>query len=545
MITCKHYLRAILVLAIVCFASFAYANNTVSLNIKDMPVREVITNLMSQSDVNIIMTDDARMDKRIRINLNNYDIDKALNAIMAASGLSFKKIDDNTYIIGGASAVESNGSVFNPESLLSNISGTDTVSTETYSAPVDNEKEVFKVIELTHVGATELLKTLGYYNSSFAGYNNIPSYKTHNARIKYQDDGQISVPSVNPMINDGSGRTAEIANLSGARNNSGNNSSSGSGRGNRSGNNNSGNNNSNSNSGSNGSSGGFGGSKSFLTKYDDDDNKISALIPYDLNNSIMVRGKSDEISEFEKEIKEFDIPPRQVEIKCEFITISTSETKRFGIDWAIGKAGRAFYTTFNPAGNVWFDFANGNLEATVAAELTNGIGKLVNAPIISTLNNIEGSISVTRTVPRFSSQVSGDGVNPVATYSSSDIDITSDLYVTPRINRDNSITMIIEASIGDDLGEVESPDKKSSSHETIDQEIETIRRVYDGETVVIGGFVRQNDQHDINKIPLLSDLPIVGNLFKTTSIEKTEEELLIFVTPRIIHDSINMNNLIN
>lgn len=541
----KHFYQFFLVLTLICCGLFAYADNTVSLNIKDMPVREVISNLMAQSDVNIIMTDDPRMDKKIRINLNNYDMEKALNAIMTASGLSFKKIDETTYVIGGSSAIESNDSIFNPDTLLNSISS-DTVIPETSSVKtVNEEKEVFKVIELTHVGATELLNTLGYNNSSFAGYNNIPSYKTHNARIKYEDNGQISVPSVNPTINEGSGRVANLNNIAGARNNSNSNSSSGNSRGGRnSGSNNSGSNNSGSDSGS-GSSGGFGGSKSFLSKYDDDDNKISALIPYDLNNSIMVRGISSEISEFEKEIKEFDIPPRQVEIKCEFVTVSTEESKVFGIDWAIGKAGRSFYTTFGPAGNVWFDFVNGNLDATVTAELTNSVGKLVNAPIVSTLNNIEGSITINRTVPRFTSQVSGDGVNPIATYSSNDIDITSELYVTPRINRDNSITMIIEANIADDEGEVKSPDGKSSSYKTIDQEINTIRRVYDGETVVIGGFVRQNNNHTTQKIPLLADLPLIGNLFKTTDIEKNEQELLIFITPRIIHDSINMNNLIN
>lgn len=532
----KLIVKLLLVSLLVISASLLFAENTVSLNIKDMPVRDVITNLMAQSDVNIIMTDDPRMDKKIRINLTNYDLEKALNAIMMASGLSFKKIDDNTYVIGGSSAITEDTSMFNPDTLLSNINEAPVTTGEVPVANNDSMLSELKVIELAHVGASELLNAMGW-NTNRANYSGSSNYRTHNARVKYYDNGQVTTPSVNPYINDGSGRTASLNNLSGARSNNNSNSNSGSSR------NNNNNNNSNSNSNSNsGSSDGFGGAKSFIEPYED---YFDSLVAYDLNNSIMVRGNKQAIQEFQKDVAKFDIPPRQVECKCEFVSISTDITKQFGIDWAIESPGRYFETMFNPSGNVGFYFASGNLTAQVTAELTDKLGKVVNSPIITTLNNIEGSISITHTVPSFSSSISGDGVNPVATYSNSDIEITSDLYVTPRINRDNSITMIIEANIGDDLGEVQSPDGKSSTHETLDQEIEVIRRVYDGETVVIGGFVRQEQSRSISKIPLLGDLPILGPLFRNENKTVNDQELLIFITPRIIHDSINMNKLMN
>jgi type IV pilus assembly protein PilQ len=105
--------------------------------------------------------------------------------------------------------------------------------------------------------------------------------------------------------------------------------------------------------------------------------------------------------------------------------------------------------------------------------------------------------------------------------------------------------MIIDANISDIVDMVYSPDGKSASPATTDQEINTIRRVYDGETVVIGGLIRQNQDHDVTKIPLLGDLPLIGPLFQSTSITADDTELLIFITPRIIHDSINMNKIIN
>ena len=538
--------RLILVVALMFAACLVFAENTVSLNIKDMPVREVISNLMAQSDVNIIMTDDARMDKKIRINLSNCEFEKALTYIMEASGLSYKKVDEATYIIGGGA--DSSSAIFNPESLLSNVTTPVETSSVFASTPAPEKKfRSVKMIELQHVGASELLRTLGWDNSARGSYNQLSNYKTHNARIKYQDDGEITVPSINPYINDGSGRVASINNIAGARNSNSSSSSSNSGSSR-----NSGNSNSNSSSSSNGSSSGssFGGAISFLDAYNASDPTtgypyFEALIPYDLNNSIMVRGDEDAIKHFQEDIAVFDIPPRQVEIKCEFVEISTSESKSFGIDWAIGRQGRWFQTSFGVDGNVAFVFQEGNLTASVAAELTESVGKLVNAPIISTLNNIEGYISYTHTIPRFTSSVSGDGVNPIATYDSEDVDVTTDLYVTPRINRDNSITMVIDANVSDYVRDVQSPDGKSSSPETTDQEISTIRRVMDGETVVIGGLVRQSADHNVQKIPLLGDLPLIGSLFRTETTTKQDNELLIFITPRIIHDSINMNKLIN
>ena len=217
MINVRNITKYVLISVLVLCANFLLAQNTVSLNIKDMPVRDVITNLMAQSDVNIIMTDDARMDKKIRINLSDCDLEKALNYIMQASGLSFKKVDDNTYIIGGSATDNGLNSLFSPESLLNSVNSKVVDSdNELSSVPSNKGIRDVKVIELQHVGATELLKTLGYYDGPSANvYNNVDTFKTHNARIKYQDNGQISVPSINPYINDGSGRTAELDTLPG------------------------------------------------------------------------------------------------------------------------------------------------------------------------------------------------------------------------------------------------------------------------------------------------------------------------------------------
>ena len=62
-------------------------------------------------------------------------------------------------------------------------------------------------------------------------------------------------------------------------------------------------------------------------------------------------------------------------------------------------------------------------------------------------------------------------------------------------------------------------------------------RVPDGETVVLGGVIRTDEAVNVRKTPLLHEIPIIGKLFKSRRVEKTNSELLIFVTPKIVRDA--------
>ena len=64
--------------------------------------------------------------------------------------------------------------------------------------------------------------------------------------------------------------------------------------------------------------------------------------------------------------------------------------------------------------------------------------------------------------------------------------------------------------------------------------------VENGGTVVIGGIYTQNERTDINKVPLLGDIPVLGNLFKSTSKINNRTELLVFLTPRVLSDQLSL-----
>ena len=75
-------------------------------------------------------------------------------------------------------------------------------------------------------------------------------------------------------------------------------------------------------------------------------------VPFDIDNSILVKGDEDGIEKFKKIVRMLDVPPKQVQIKAEFVEVTTNDVKNFGIDWSLQRLNESFNTAFGPAGNV-------------------------------------------------------------------------------------------------------------------------------------------------------------------------------------------------
>jgi len=258
--------------------------------------------------------------------------------------------------------------------------------------------------------------------------------------------------------------------------------------------------------------------------------------PFDTDNSILVKGDEDGIEKFKKIVRMLDVPPKQVQIKAEFVNVTTSDVKNFGIDWSLQRLNESFNTAFGPAGNVIVGLAAGNLTAQLKAQLTRDVGRVINAPIISTINNQAAYLMIQTIIPYWVSVATVVGTGNVVQQSTPQfLQVQTELMVLPRVNGDGTITLQLSPQIADTGTNVTGPDGTVIPQQTT-QSLYTQRRVANGETVVVGGFIRKNDSDSIQKIPILGDLPIVGSLFRTTAKTLQESELLIFVTPTIIPD---------
>lgn len=158
---------------------------------------------------------------------------------------------------------------------------------------------------------------------------------------------------------------------------------------------------------------------------------------------------------------------------------------------------------------------------------------LLSTPSVMTLDNQEATILVGQEIPITTGEVLGDSnSNPFRTVQRQDVGIQLD--VKPQINAGGAITLFLRQEVSSIAGPVSEDynelilDKRS---------IETTVAVDDGAIVVLGGLLDRNERTTVERTPLLGDIPVVGNLFKATSRQNVQRNLMVFIRPTIIESA--------
>ncbi|RYG49548.1 type II secretion system protein GspD, partial [bacterium] len=265
------------------------------------------------------------------------------------------------------------------------------------------------------------------------------------------------------------------------------------------------------------------------------------FVSYDpTTNSLLVYGPEEDIATLQGYITQLDRAPRQVQIKVEFISVGEDLTKELGYEFLYQRGAVFAGTTpgsFAPSGNpVFLNYATGNVAGRLRAQLTTNNSRVEQSPIVRTLNNQPAVVSQFQTRYIFitsAAAVNGgavlQGVTPVEVFAG----VT--LAVTPRINADDTVTVLLAPQVNGFQGTSAGPDGLELPNR-FSQSISVVARVRNGETIVLGGFTSKNDNENIQKVPVLGDLPIIGQFFQSRSRQKVTTELLIFVTPTVIAD---------
>lgn len=533
------------VLVMLTIVSGALAANGIMLQIKDAPLKEVVMLLTQQSGTNIVIADESKLGKKVTCSLNDVPLEKALDYVVKSAGVSYQKMDDGTYIIGGEAP---QAPVVSPADIA--LPAVEQPAPAVVAPPAKEIKLV--KVELVNSRPSEVLRILGW-NRQNPIPNSEPSYpdrmgSTQRSGPKgppvyqMQPNGDLYDYGTGVPMNNGQ-PVPPTVDPTGHRSSAGRTASSDTGAGQsvtyptrppgysipgRPGGTTTTPNQPGQTSSTTSSTSG-----NFLWP----EGLVGDPVPFDLDNSILIKGDEDAIAQFKNMVRMLDIPPKQVEIKASFVEVSTNDIKKFGIDWSLQNLDESFSTQFGPSGNVLFAFATGNLTVNAAAELTRSIGTIVNEPIISTLNNQWAQISITNDIPFWSSTTIITDTGPVTSPYVEFIHVETGLGVLPRVNGDGTVTMTLQPQVSDTGSYIQGPEG-TGAFETRTQSLFTQRRVANGETIVVGGFIRKNDSNSIQKVPILGDLPIIGGLFRTTAKTSEDRELLIFVTPRIIPDTV-------
>ncbi|MDE2510481.1 MAG: type IV pilus secretin PilQ [Elusimicrobia bacterium] len=286
------------------------------------------------------------------------------------------------------------------------------------------------------------------------------------------------------------------------------------------------------------------------------------------SNALIITESLEGMLATENLINQLDQRPRQVLIEAKLIEVNENSGLNYGIQWDYagsdqssigGKPGTNLIgTTSNPgatrvqgvgatgrgtgvnlnADRIFGAMTVGRitnnyfLTATLTAAASEGKAKVLSDPKIATLNNQAANINVTTQIPYVTSNVASTGVQTqTVQYVTTGIQMT----VTPSINADGRILLQINPNVSQPS--VTSAGSTQTGAPAIDsRNANTTILVRDGETIVIGGLISDNLQDTISKIPLLGDIPVLGWLFKKRTKTRVRNELLIFVTTRILPD---------
>ena len=257
------------------------------------------------------------------------------------------------------------------------------------------------------------------------------------------------------------------------------------------------------------------------------------------SNTLIVTDISDKLDQVDAMIRNLDTRTPQVEIVARLVDVDVSATRDLGIKWGVHNldlfdAGVTEHVDVNandvtgPAGVVTLGTIKpfGSIDATLQALETANKANIISNPRITTVNNREASVVVGKQIPLIVQDFAGNAVTQLTT-------IGIKLNVTPHINTGNRITMDVHPEVSD-----------LASQATVQGGIiinttmaDTRVMVNDGETAVIGGLIRSNESTLKRGIPILMDIPLLGNLFRSSSATKQKRELLIFVTPKILGET--------
>jgi len=283
---------------------------------------------------------------------------------------------------------------------------------------------------------------------------------------------------------------------------------------------------------------------------------IGSLRIDERTNKIAITDYPDKLRDIEKILSEFDEKTPQVLIDAQIVEVSPKDEFSMGVNWDywIEKNLRLVGSFPAPAtasasvipAKLLYGIVTRDSSASVTSLRDNksvldmlriiGKTKILSSPRIMTLNNQEAKILVGTKDAYITSTTSQTGTGSTVTSQTVNfVDVGIKLYVTPTINKEGFITMKIKPEVSSSVATtLTSEDKKTQVPIVTTSEAETTIMLKDGATVMIAGLKREKKSNEIQKIPLLGDIPIIGNAFRNAKRETTTTELVIFITPHIV-----------
>jgi len=275
-------------------------------------------------------------------------------------------------------------------------------------------------------------------------------------------------------------------------------------------------------------------------------------------NSLIIKDVEENVNRIESLVGELDIPTPQVRIEARIVIVDESYSRNLGIKWGghavtdngtqvFGNAGAAdaaygggdFMVNLpaaNPTSVLGVSFGQignfTNLDFRLSAMEQQGKGKIISSPTLMVIQNETANIEVNNPFPenRTSTEVSEDGTTTTTEVSFPDI--WTKLKIVPQVTSNKDIFM--EVAVEKDSKGQQATFENNTFTGVNTHKLETKIIIENNGTAVIGGVFTEQKKDGKSNVPYFSKIPVLGNLFKSTSKESIREELLIFINASIV-----------
>lgn len=274
----------------------------------------------------------------------------------------------------------------------------------------------------------------------------------------------------------------------------------------------------------------------------------------ELNNAVLIYAVASEYAKIEAALRRLDLAPVQVLIEASIVEVTLGDELQYGLQWYFtdkargGLVGTGVISqvqggvgSIQNAAAAGFSYTLRNSLGTVQAVLNalaeKSLVKVISSPSVMVLDNHTAGIAVGNQQPIRSAETVTSGGNVTTSIQYKDTGVN--LQVTPSVSAENVVTMSINQAVTD-VGQI---DTATGQRSFLQRQIISKVAVRSGETLVLGGLIRDNDTSGNRGFPLLSEIPVVGGLFGTQTRNATRTELLVVITPRVVRSDLDARDV--
>lgn len=274
----------------------------------------------------------------------------------------------------------------------------------------------------------------------------------------------------------------------------------------------------------------------------------------ELNNSVLVWSTRSEFSKIETTLKRLDLPLTQVLIEASIIEVTLGDGLEYGLQWAFSGDARSGYRGTGQISGLdngvlgglsrgfTYQLSNsaGALKAVLNGLASKSLIKVISSPNLMVLDNHTATINVGDQVPIVTSTTTYDTASVPTTSSVQYKDTGVNLVVTPSVNSGNVVTMQVDQTTTD-VGTASASANNQPSF--LQRQISSKVAVRSGESIVLGGLIKDNSTSSKSGVPFLQDVPVVGKLFGTNASKSNRTELLVIITPRVVRTDVDIREV--